>query len=108
METRRPGFARDGGNVGARERTRGIMPLRAQLPVVLSRFQEPEPDIAILRGSIDHYFERHPRPSDILAIIEVTDHSLAYDRTTKLRLYAAAGIPRYRIVNIPEGALRAP
>jgi Uma2 family endonuclease len=32
-------------------------------------------------------------------VIEVADVSLAYDRTTKLRLYAEAGIPEYWIVD---------
>jgi len=30
---------------------------------------------------------------------EVADSSLTYDRSTKRRLYAEAGIPEYRVVN---------
>ena len=33
-------------------------------------------------------------------MIEVADSSLAYDRKTKLALYARAGIPQYVIVNL--------
>ena len=35
-------------------------------------------------------------------MIEVADSSLGLDRTTKLGIYAAAGIPQYVIVNLPE------
>jgi len=35
-----------------------------------------------------------------LTRIEVADSSLAYDRKTKLALYARAGIPQYVIVNL--------
>src|SRR5882724_9169264 len=34
-----------------------------------------------------------------LLLIEVAESSLAYDRSTKLRLYAAAGIPEYWVVD---------
>ena len=42
---------------------------------------------------------REPYAEDALLVIEVADISLAYDRTTKLRLYAEAGIPEYWIVD---------
>jgi hypothetical protein len=35
-------------------------------------------------------------------VVEVADSSLRYDRVTKLGVYAAADIPAYVIVNIPE------
>lgn len=75
--------------------------LRQQLPITLSDSREPEPDIAIVRGTIADYSEHHPAPSDCLAVIEVADSSLDYDRTTKASIYAAAGIAFYWIVNLP-------
>ena len=36
---------------------------------------------------------------DALLIIEVADSTLAYDRSTKLRFYADAGIPEYWVVD---------
>jgi len=39
------------------------------------------------------YKEREAYAEDALLLIEVAESSLAYDRSTKLRLYAAAGIP---------------
>jgi Uma2 family endonuclease len=35
----------------------------------------------------------------VLLLIEVAEGSLAYDRSTKLRLYAEAGIPEYWVVD---------
>jgi Uma2 family endonuclease len=45
------------------------------------------------------YKEREAHAEDVLLLIEVAESSLAYDRTTKLRLYAEAGIPEYWIVD---------
>lgn len=72
--------------------------VRSQLPAALSPTSEPEPDLTLARGTGGS----HPRPDEILLVVEVADSSLIYDRSTKQRLYAAAGIPAYWIVNIPE------
>lgn len=76
--------------------------LLVQLPVTLSRMNEPEPDLAIVKGSPESFADRHPRPEDVLVLIEVADSSLGYDRGAKLRVYASASVPVYLIVNIPE------
>jgi hypothetical protein len=76
--------------------------LRVQLPVTLSEVNEPEPDLAIIKGSCESFADRHPGPEDILALVEVADSSLGYDRGAKLRVYAAAGVPVYVIANLPE------
>jgi Uma2 family endonuclease len=66
-------------------------------PVVLTADTDPQPDLAVLRPRA--YKERKPHADDVLLLIEAADTSLAYDRTTKLRLYARAGIPEYWIVD---------
>jgi hypothetical protein len=76
--------------------------LHVQLPVTLGAIQEPEPDVTVVRGKAEEYVGRHPGPADILALVEVSDSTLEYDRTTKQRLFAAAGIAPYWIVNLPE------
>jgi Uma2 family endonuclease len=76
--------------------------LHGQLPVTLGGIQEPEPDLAVVRGREDDYHGRHPGPGEIAAIMEVSDSSLTLDRTTKQRLYASAAIPIYWIVNLVE------
>ena len=70
-----------------------------QMPVVLSDDTEPEPDIQILRRRVVPYKEREAFAEDALLIIEVAQTSLAYDRSTKLRLYAEAGVPEYWVVD---------
>ncbi len=52
--------------------------------------------------SSESFADRHPGPEDILALVEVADSSLGYDRGAKLRVYAAAGVPVYVIANLPE------
>ena len=74
--------------------------LRIQLPVRLNDNNAPEPDIAVARGSEEEYADRHPGPEDLVLVIEVAGSSLGTDRTTKQRLYATAGIPRYWIANL--------
>ncbi len=73
-----------------------------QNPVALDEFSEPEPDLWVAKSRPDFYKNAHPRPEDILFLIEVADSSLAKDRTVKLPLYAAAGIPETWIVNLEE------
>jgi Uma2 family endonuclease len=73
----------------------------AHEPITLQN-SEPEPDVVVVRGQTRDYLDRHPRPQDLALVVEVADASLQRDRTTKKRLYAAAGIPVYGIVNLPD------
>jgi Uma2 family endonuclease len=66
---------------------------------------EPEPDVVIVRGDRRDYHDRHPGPEDVALVVEVSDTTLQRDRTMKQRLYAAAGITTYWIVNLPEAQL---
>ena len=70
-----------------------------QMPIVLFDDTEPEPDIQILRRRAVPYKDREAYADDALLLIEVAESSLTYDRSTKLRLYAAAGIPEYWVVD---------
>jgi Uma2 family endonuclease len=74
--------------------------VRIQSPVTLPPRDEPEPDLAIVRGLPADFAARHPGPADVTCVIEVAGTSLERDRTTKKRIYAAAGIPQYLIVNL--------
>ena len=76
--------------------------LRGQEPIILSDDSEPEPDVAIARNCSDNYLSSHPEPADILLVIEVSDSTLKYDRTTKLSLYAESGISDYWIFNLVD------
>ena len=70
-----------------------------QNPVALADDTEPQPDLKILRRRPVPYKEREPWAEDVLLLIEVAESSLAYDRSTKLRLYAEAGIPEYWVID---------
>jgi Uma2 family endonuclease len=70
-----------------------------QGPIVLAGDTEPEPDLAIIRRRTPSYKDREAHSEDAFLLIEVAESSLAYDRSTKLRLYAAAGIPEYWVVD---------
>jgi len=73
-----------------------------QDPVELDDGLEPQPDLSILKPHEDEYARAHPRPPDVLLIIEVADSSIEYDRSIKLPLYANAGIPETWIVNLND------
>jgi Uma2 family endonuclease len=79
--------------------------LSVQDPIVLDDASEPEPDVAILRFREDNYRSLHPRPADVLLVIEVADTSVEYDRNVKLPLYAQAGIPEAWLVRLPDSCI---
>ena len=66
---------------------------------------EPEPDCALVRPQADSYSKAHPTAEAVLLVIEIAQSSLEYDRTVKLSLYAAAGLPDYWLLNLPEQRL---
>jgi Uma2 family endonuclease len=72
-----------------------------QSPITFER-SEPEPDLAVVRGSHADYKRRHPRPSEVGLLIETSDSSLALDRTDKRPIYADARIPCYWIINLVD------
>jgi Uma2 family endonuclease len=76
-----------------------------QNPVALDEDSEPQPDLAVLTRRLPPYKESEPATDDVLLLIEVGDTSLAYDRRTKLRLYAEAGIPEYWVVDASAEAI---
>jgi Uma2 family endonuclease len=76
-----------------------------QNPVYLSEANEPEPDIALLRPRTQAYREAHPRPEDVLLLIEVADTSLSYDRNVKIPLYAQHGIAECWLIDIKANRL---
>ncbi|MCB9434790.1 MAG: Uma2 family endonuclease [Ardenticatenaceae bacterium] len=63
---------------------------------------EPEPDVMIVRGNETDYLYQHPGPEDVALVVEVSDATLNRDQTLKKQLYAAAAIPVYWIINLPD------
>ena len=60
---------------------------------------EPEPDLSVIRGSIEDYGAGHPQTAEL--VIEVCVSSHEYDRS-KLRAYATAGVKECWLVLGPE------
>jgi Uma2 family endonuclease len=87
----------------ARLAGRGIVSV--QNPVVLADDSEPQPDLKILRRRSLPYKHRTADAEDTLLLIEVAETSLAYDRSTKLRLYAETGILEYWVIDCAAEAV---
>lgn len=73
----------------------------------LDEYDEPQPDIVLLRPREDFYASAHPGPPDILLVVEIAESSLEYDRTVKKRLYAETGIPEYWVADVKNDCLFA-
>ena len=73
--------------------------VRIQGPTRLCDESEPQPDVMLLKWRDDFYRDGHPEPSDVLLLIEVSDTSIEYDRSTKLSAYARTGIPEVWILS---------
>ncbi|HRO59549.1 MAG TPA: Uma2 family endonuclease [Burkholderiaceae bacterium] len=81
---------------------KGKAVISAQHPVEVDDYNEPQPDLCLLRWRDNYYIDRHPAPADVLLLIEISDSSLRYDRSVKRALYARAGLPRYWIVDVND------
>lgn len=73
-----------------------------QNPIQLDDYSLPQPDIALWQLRSNEYRNRLAGPSEVLLVIEVADSSLRQDRRAKAKLYGAAGIADYWIVNLSE------
>jgi Uma2 family endonuclease len=76
--------------------------VREGKPITLSKQSEPEPDIAIVQPTEDEYFDHHPCPENIFWLIEFSNTSLEKDLEVKRKVYAAAGIREYWVVNLKQ------
>ncbi len=72
-----------------------------QFPFAASDDSEPEPDVALLpRGNYD---AAHPTEAHL--IVEVAETSLRKDRGAKARVYAAAGVAEYWVINLVDDVI---
>jgi Uma2 family endonuclease len=74
--------------------------VRVQLGFVAGIYSMPEPDAAVLPGTLSDYDDEHPR--NALLVAEVSDTALKQDRLTKGAIYAACGVPEYWILNLRD------
>lgn len=73
-------------------------------PITLAN-SEPEPDLAIVRLPESRYDASHPQAEDIFWLIEIADATLSKDLNEKKRIYAAAGINEYWVMNLKANLL---
>ncbi len=78
--------------------------ISVQNPVRLDLYDEPQPDLALVRRTAA-YPSGKPLVSDLLLVIEVADTSLGYDRSEKLPLYARAGVPEVWLVDLTHDVI---
>lgn len=77
--------------------------VRCQLPITTAN-SEPEPDLAVVRGSHADFRERHPSGIDCRLVIEVADSSVERDRL-KAAIYSSAEVEEYWILNLTDRRL---
>jgi Uma2 family endonuclease len=71
-----------------------------QVPLNAGEYNEPEPDVMVVRGHIEDYDDRHPRPDEVELLIEVSVSTLNYDRRRKSAIYAAVSVPEYWLLDV--------
>lgn len=78
--------------------------VRRQCPIRAGSRSLPEPDLAVVRGSVLDYLEHHPEGRDLVLAVEVAVSSQAIDRE-KARIYAAGGVPVYWLLDVATRTL---
>lgn len=87
------------------QRVAGQAIVWVQNPIRLDEYNEPEPDVALLKRRDDFYSEGHPTPADVLLVVEVADTSIDLDRRLKVPLYARAEIPEVWLVDLTKDVI---
>lgn len=77
--------------------------VRMEAPIALDDASEPEPDVAVVRGTFRDHFAA--RPSDPVLVVEVALSSMTLDRRYKSSLYARAGRKEYWVLNLIDRVL---
>ena len=85
--------------------SRGRWLTSVQNPLHLDEHSEPQPDLMLLKPAADCYRNRHPLPTDVYLLVEVSDTTLELDREEKLPAYGRAGIPEVWIVDLNQPAI---
>lgn len=74
-----------------------------QMPIRLDEGNEPEPDLAVIKGKIRDFSDAHPTRAEL--IVEVSDSTLRFDRGKKAKVYAQFQIEDYWILNLKDRTL---
>jgi Uma2 family endonuclease len=79
-----------------------VATIAIQNPVQVGVDSIPQPDLAILKQDEHFYRQQEPVAADVHLLIEVSDSTLWMDTGRKCKLYAAALIPEYWVIDIPH------
>ncbi len=82
-----------------------VAQVRIQDPVQLDDYSEPEPDIAVVVPDALDYATHHPRPQEVLLLIEVADSTFKYDTQVKALSYGRSGIADYWVLDVNQRQL---
>ncbi len=74
---------------------------RKEDPVRIAEYDEPEPDVTIVRGSDADYRHRIPEAGEVGLLVEVSRTNVTADRQQG-SVFGRAGIPVYWIVNLVD------
>jgi Uma2 family endonuclease len=85
----------------------GKATVTVQNPAHLNQYNEPQPDILLLKHREDYYASKHPSPEDTLLLLEVSDTTLGFDLNVKIPIYGATGIPEVWIADLRKNIIRA-
>jgi Uma2 family endonuclease len=80
--------------------------LSVQNPIQLDDETLPQPDVAVFKPRDDFYSQEHPDPESILLLIEVSDMTHQYDRRVKGKLYGAANIIEYWLIDLAKSRIK--
>ena len=72
---------------------------------LLTAGSAPDPDFAILDGPPAESAGGYPSADRALLVVEVSDSTLLADTTSKMSLYASAGVRDYWVLSIPDRLL---
>ena len=83
----------------AARRLRDDAHVREEKPLSASPHDLPEPDVAVVRGRLEDYADRHPTGPDAGLVVELARSSRSIDRR-KASIYAAGGVEVYWVVDL--------
>lgn len=72
--------------------------LRTEQPITCAD-SEPEPDLSVVKGTEDDFWDQHPHTAELVIEVCVTSHD--YDRS-KLNAYASANVKECWLILGPE------
>ena len=76
-----------------------------QNPLLLDLYNEPQPDVAVLKPRPDFYTSTRFTPEHAFFVVEISESSFAFDRKIKLPRYARCGAPEVWIEDLRHDQL---